>query len=120
MSSEGCVIAAQIRQSHEEEIADLQLTMAKQEAIIECLKSDLENLNNSLSSKTTELADKDHEIERIKEEMSALQRSFEASENVVSNQNEVYRSVLHMASVCFSDCSAKSSCSPGSRTCVPR
>ncbi len=61
----------------------MQLTMAKQEAVIECQKGELENLNESLSKKATKLADKNHENDKIREEMSALQKSFEASENVV-------------------------------------
>ena len=74
---------AHIKQRHEEEIADLQLTLAKQEAVIECQKGELENLNKSLGKKATELADKNYEHEKIAEQMSALQKSFEESESTV-------------------------------------
>ena len=64
-------------------MADLQLTMAKQEATIACQKGEIEDMHENLSRKALELADKNHELEKINNQMTALQKEFEESENAV-------------------------------------
>lgn len=56
--------------------------MAKQEAIIESQKSDLEQLNGQLLNVTSRLACKQEEHSKLLEEMSELQKNTDTSVSV--------------------------------------
>lgn len=69
---------------HSEEISDLQLTMAKQEAIIECQKNELETLSKKVDKKTSQLDKNGLECARMTENISVLQKTLAESTTVVS------------------------------------
>ena len=66
-----------MQQLHCEELSDLQLTMAKQEAIIECQKTEIENLREKLEETTTELADQNQQYVKVAEEFKEIQKKME-------------------------------------------
>lgn len=69
---------------HSKEISDLQLTMAKQEAIIECQKTELEGLTEKVDEKTSQLDKRNQDCARMTEEISTIQKKLKDS-NVVSS-----------------------------------
>lgn len=77
--------AAQLKQMHSEEIADLQLTMAKQEAIIECQKNELESLGEKLDEKMSQLDQCSRECTKMAAEISALKKTLTESTPLASS-----------------------------------
>lgn len=75
---------AQVRELHCREITDLQLTMAKQETIIECQKTEMEKLTEDLHKKNSELANINQQCTKMTEELSAMQEKIEESNSTVS------------------------------------
>lgn len=74
---------AQLRDMHGKEISDLQLTMARQEAVIECQKTEIENLTENMRTKNSELANSNKQYVRVTRELEALQKQLEASSHKV-------------------------------------
>lgn len=75
---------AQLQQLHCKEISDLQLTLARQEAVIECQKTEIDNLTEKVQKKTSELAEQNKQYIKIAEELKDIQRKLEESDQIVS------------------------------------
>lgn len=75
---------AQLTQSHSREVSDLQLAMAKQEAVIECQKNELESLGEKFDGKTLQLENSNQDCVRMTKELSAIQKRLAESTTMVS------------------------------------
>ena len=84
---------AQLKQMHSEEIADLQLTMAKQEAIIECQKNELESLGEKFAEKESQLDQSGQECMKMAEEISAIKKTLAESTSRASLESHSHHNV---------------------------
>lgn len=69
---------------HREEISDLQLTMARQEAIIECQKTELDNLVEKLNGLSSELDKKSRECANLTEQILTIKKKLEEKSAMAS------------------------------------
>lgn len=81
---------------HSTEISDLQLTMAKQEAVIECQKNELKSLGEKFDEKTSQLDQSSQDCARMTEEISVIQKRLTES-TTVCGKHKVVLATLHVA-----------------------
>jgi len=84
----------------------LQLTMAKQETVIECQKSELEKLSEEVSRAREDLATKEQEYVEVSTELTKVNRELEEMNSVVRQceLHPLYRSLVYISYACQGLC----------------
>ena len=67
-------LKGQLTTQHSKEISDLQMTMAKQEAVIESKSDEVDILTTHLSERVAQLDSTSHELTKTKEELVSIHR----------------------------------------------
>ena len=79
-----CVfVVEELKSMHCKAISDLQVTMAKQEAIVEVKGDEIDVLTAHLSKKVAQLDDISAEFKKTKEELLSLQRRIAEGSDLV-------------------------------------